>query len=167
MSAGRGPPGRGRPLGAPAGRSGKAGEGRDPWLPRAGRAARGSARLAPDPVAPLVWETDTCRKCGWELFRARSAGDHRQNLGFGLAQSCWLGRAEEQVLGPAECEGHRGRRRSPGTPGPTCKAPGRRGRRRAPPAALSPPARAGARYVGGLAPAPAIWALCLPALCAS
>lgn len=66
---------------------------RDPWPPRAGRAARGSARLSPDPVAPLVWETDTCRKCGWELFRARSARDHRQNLGFGLAQSCWLGRA--------------------------------------------------------------------------
>lgn len=63
----------GRPP-AGAGRQGRAGT---PGFPGRGRAARESVRLSPDPVAPLVWETDTCRKCGWELFRAGSARDHR------------------------------------------------------------------------------------------
>lgn len=51
--------------------------------------------------------------------------------------------------------------------GPTCKTPGQGGGRRASPAALPPQAVAGERYVDGLAPVPAIWALSLPAFCAS
>lgn len=78
------------------------------------RTAPRSARLALNPVAPLVWEKDTCRKCHWELFFPRSARVYRiwvsglhNSVGFGergnrcpARPSARVAASGDVVLGP-------------------------------------------------------------------
>ena len=152
---------RARPLGAPATLGEEAGEGQDPWLPRAGWGG-----LRPSPLAsPRIPSFRSTRR---KTPVGSAAGNFSvtdlpaiTEFGFRVCTTALALGSRETGARPG------GRRRSPPVSGPTCKAPGCGGQRHASPVALSPRAGAGAPYVGGLAPAPAIWALSLPALCAS
>lgn len=155
-----GPPPRGA---LHSGREGGGGPGPLLSAGGAGRAVRGFARLALDPVAPFGRRTPVGSAAG-----NFSLPDPSAFTEFEL-RVCLivlvLGNGETSARPRLSAGGHRERGWDPGSLGPTWKAPGPRGWRRASQVARSLRAAAAARYLAGLVPAPAIWAHSAGPLC--